>query len=195
MNINETVLITTKDKIKLFARRLVLADREALQQFGQSLSDESTALFLPHPYDDAIVDVLLKRSENGLDLTMGLFDKKKIVAYFFLWYYDNKVPLLGIGLHDTFQGKGIGQKILKLLIDEARRNGCDGIELTTLPNNQRAFSLYEKLGFQYYADVENKVGDGRIVVEKAMFYPLKPGVSPSMKMHQPPICLSSQTGH
>jgi len=43
------------------------------------------------------------------------------------------------------------------------------------------------MGFEYYADVQNRVGDGRVVIERAMFYALKPGAQPLEGAHAPPV--------
>jgi ribosomal protein S18 acetylase RimI-like enzyme len=158
-----------------------------LQEFGNSLSKQSTATFLPHSYDDDTVNAFLERSETGKDLTLGLFSNDKMVAYFFLWYYTNPIPLLGIGILDEYQGKGFGKKLIQFLIDAARRTNRDGIELTTLPDNHRAYTLYEQVGFRHYADVNNLAGDGRVVTERAMFLQFNPAASPSVDLHKPPV--------
>lgn len=77
-----------------------------------------------------------------------------MIAYFFLWYYTDPLPLLGIGILDEYQGKGFGKKLIQFLIDAARRSSRDGIDLTMLPDNHRAYALYESLGFRHYAGGE-----------------------------------------
>jgi ribosomal protein S18 acetylase RimI-like enzyme len=47
-----------------------------------------------------------------------------------------------------FQGKGIGKKLLKRSIREAKKLGCNKMVLHVRKNNFNAISLYEKLGFQ-----------------------------------------------
>lgn len=187
MGIDDNIVINSKDGDELIIRRLLKSDRRNLQEFGSSLSEKSTATFLPHSYDDDTVNAFLERSEAGEDLTLGLFSHDKMVAYFFLWYYTNPIPLLGIGIHDEYQGKGLGKKLTQFLIDAARQSGRDGIELTTLPENHRAYALYESLGFRHYADVSNLAGDGRIVTERAMFLQFNPDASPSVDLHKPPV--------
>ena len=76
---------------------------------------------------------------------------------------------------------------MEVLIREARATGRDGVELTTMMDNHAAFALYQKMGFAYYADVENRVGDGSIVIERAMFLALKPGAPPLSGPHAPPV--------
>lgn len=193
MKLNDKIPITGKNGEQFMIRPLLRSDRIALQKFGDSLSEKSTSTFLPHAYDDKTVDAYLSRSEAGKDLILGLFSEEEIAAYIFLWYFDEPIPLLGIGILDKYQGQGLGKKLMQVLIDEARSKGCDGIELTTLPDNHTAFSLYESVGFKHYADVKNVAGDGRIVIERAMFLQFNPNTSPSTGLHKSPVDFSTQT--
>ena len=173
------------------ARRLQRADRLVLQAFNRVLSAATRARFLPHAYDDRTVERLLGRSEAGEDLVLGLFEapagaQPRMVGYFFLWNFRERVPLLGIGLLDACQGVGLGGTLMRLLLAQARARGCEGVELTTLPDNDRAFALYEKCGFRHYANVPNVDGSGRTIVERAMFYEIAPGARPLDKPHAPP---------
>ncbi|MCF7853875.1 MAG: GNAT family N-acetyltransferase [Candidatus Pacebacteria bacterium] len=187
MDINETCTIKTRDGADLSVRRLMNGDVAALQAFNAALSPEARRKFLPHAYDDATVAKVLARSENGDDYTLGLFDGGRLAGYFFLWRIRERVPLLGIGLLDEFHHRGLGRQMMQLLIDYAVAQGRDGIELTTMQDNDNAFALYEKCGFRYYDDVENRTGDGTIVVERAMFYAIKPGAQPMEGPHAPPV--------
>lgn len=180
-------MLTTKNGRELLTRRLTGQDAGALQQFNAALSDASRSRFLPHGYDDLTVQKVLARAEAGEDLILGVFDGARIVGYFFLWYFKQRVPLLGIGLLDEFHGSGLGAQMMRILIEAAGDNGNEGIELTTVPDNHRAFALYEKVGFTYYGDVENLDGDGRIVTERGMFYEIVPGAHRFDGPHRPPV--------
>lgn len=169
------------------ARRLGQGDAAALKQFNEELSGPSRRWFLPHPYDDATVARVLARSEAGEDLTLGLFDGARLVGYFFLWYVRGRVPLLGIGLTDDQQGQGLGRPLMEMLIEQGREAGCEAIELTTMLDNERAFSLYRKVGFEHFRDVDNLQGNGQWVVERAMIYRIAPGAEPMQEPHRPPV--------
>jgi len=130
---------------------------------------------------------MIARAEDGTDLACVLLAGKDIVAYFFMWNMADPVPLLGIGIADHYQGRGLGAQLMKILIDDARAADRDGVELTTMLTNARAFALYKKVGFQYIEDVDNVAGDGRVVRERWMFLPLKPGVKPVRREHRPPV--------
>ena len=177
MELNEVVTLTSRGGEALQARRLRPADRQALRQFGESLSPATTGVFLPHHYDDATLDPILRSSEAGDCLTLGLFRGPRIVAYFFLWYLDQPFPMLGIGLHDEIQGAGLGRQMLNLLIAEAARLGRDGVDLTTLPANERAFRLYLSVGFRHIGYVDNPRADGGVTVERVLRYTLDPAAA------------------
>ena len=179
--------LCARDGQVLRVRRLMPGDEGALQAFNAALSEDSRFKFLPHRYDDATVARCLARSQAGEDLLLGVWDGDALLGYFFLWYFRSRVPLLGIGLRDAYQGRGLGLQMMEILTSAARANGSEGIELTTMRHNHNAFALYQKAGFRYYADVENVVGDGRIEIERAMFYEIKPGALPREGRHEAPV--------
>ena len=177
MELNEIVALTSRQGETLQARRLRPEDRQALRQFGESLSPATTGVFLPHHYDDATLDPILRRSEAGDELTLGLFRGTRLMAYFFLWYLDQPFPMLGIGLHDEIQGAGLGRQMLNLLVAEAARLGRDGVDLTTLPTNERAFRLYLSVGFRHIGFVDNPRAGGGVTVERVLRYTLNPAAA------------------
>ena len=177
----------TRDGRTVTVRRLGRGDREKLQQFDRGLSEATRLLFPPHSYDDATVDAYIRRSENGDDIIYVAEHGGRIVAYFFLWYAKRPTCLLGIGIADEFQAVGLGRQLMEILIESARDAGCEAVELTTAPENERAFALYQKCGFEYIGDVENQMGEGRIRTERCMFLPLKEGAKPMTEPHAPPV--------
>jgi len=178
--------ITLPDGETLVARRLLAGDGPKLQAFNAGLSERSRGFFLPHAYDDATVARMIERAERGTDLTYIVAAGEEAVAYFFLWEYADPIPILGIGIADAWQGRGMGKQLMRILIDDARQAGRDGIDLTTMQHNDRAFALYQKMGFRYIENVDNYDGDGRLIVERWMFLPLKPDAQPVKREHKPP---------
>ena len=167
-------------------RQLCKGDEQILQEFDKDLSDKTRELFAPHSYDDETVAKIIARAESGEDLVYIAIDSEKVVAYFFLWWAKTEFPILGIGISDDFQGKGLGKQIIKILIDDGRNAGCTGIELTTLLYNKRAFTLYEKMGFELLGEVDN-INSYGIVREWHMFYPFRQGIVPPARKHEPPV--------
>lgn len=178
--------IDLPDGQQVVIRGPAFSDVAALKAFFEALGPTSIRFFLPHPYTEPVLHRRIERAANGDDLVYLAWYAQRVVGYFFLWNFRDPVPLLGIGLADDFQNLRLGQKFMAILIEDARKAGRDGIELTTMLDNDRAFHVYQKMGFQFIGNVENIVGDGRIVIERAMFLPLKPGAKPMTGQHKCP---------
>ena len=183
----ETTDSNSPDLTNVVIRPLLPGDEATLKEFNASLSEESRGRFLPHAYDDATLTRMIVRATQGIDRAFMAMEGDCPVGYCFLWDIADSVPVLGIGLTDAWQGRGLGRRLMTHLIDEARAAGCAGIELTTVPENERAFALYQKVGFTYLGDTDNSAGDGRVVRERMMFLPLKPGAQPPQRSFGPPV--------
>jgi RimJ/RimL family protein N-acetyltransferase len=167
-------------------RLLDAGDVAALQRFNASLSEATRAVFLPHAYDDATVRRFIARNRAGEDRAYVLKAGAEVIGYFFLWELRHPVPIVGIGLADAWQGQGLGEAMLRRLIEDAREAKRDAIELTTVPGNARAFRLYQRVGFEHVGDVDNVAGDGRVVREHRMFLALKRGARAETRTFKPP---------
>ena len=52
------------------------------------------------------------------------------------------------------QGRGLGELLLRAVLDEARERGIRTLTLRVIPTNARAIALYEKLGFAFTGEEE-----------------------------------------
>jgi len=79
--------------------------------------------------------------------------------------------ILGIVLAKDIRGKGIGEALMRRTIDlaEKRLQGLEYIDLSVLGYNERAKSLYSKLGFVKVARIPDAIKeDGKYVDEVLM---------------------------
>ncbi len=69
-------------------------------------------------------------------------------------YSSDRIILEGIHIVENFQGKGIGGRLIKRIIDEAneRKNRLELILLKTNPARQ----LYERVGFYVYREDDDR---------------------------------------
>ena len=57
---------------------------------------------------------------------------------------------IGMMIHDQFQGRGLGRRLLEALLDIADNHlGLIRVELEVLADNVRAIKLYESFGFEH----------------------------------------------
>lgn len=181
-------VLTCSDGGTLSVRTLNHGDETRLRQFHDALSARSQSLFTPHGYDQEMLQRYVDRSLAGEDRSYLLLNEADtVVGYFFLWDFITAVPALGIGIADDHQGRKLGPQMVQILIDDARAANRDGIELTTVLDNQRAFALYQSMGFKYLGDVDNVSGDGRVVIERMMFLAFKKNAQPSTHSFRPPV--------
>ena len=166
--------LLTKQGISLPYRRFCFGDESLLQAFFESLTSETLEIFLPHRFDFETIKKVAERSESENDLVLIALDPTSsfVVVYAFLWHYKQSVPLLGIGIHEDWRKQGLGRQMINILCSLAKKKGCDGIELTTTKDNHAAFALYHSCGFMVGDDVRNIAGDGRVVIETSMYYPI-----------------------
>ena len=65
--------------------------------------------------------------------------------------------VLGVSVLKEWRGLGIGNGMLKILLDECRKEDFLSVELEVFGNNSRAISLYERLGFEEIGRVPKKI--------------------------------------
>lgn len=128
-------------------------DEERVYAFFQQLSDQSRALFQPHPFTRETA-----RHLTGPDLAdantnrflVGIHGdgEETMIGYLFFWDWSTSVPWFGIAVADSWQGQGVGSEMMAFAIELARSRGKGGILLTTHVTNDRGQALYRKCGFE-----------------------------------------------
>lgn len=170
--------VTLCDGRKVIVRTVGETDGALLKGFLQSLSAESWHFFAPHAYTDEVIAERIGKIVAGQDRAYIAVAGERAVAYCCLWGIRKAVPLLAIGVTDAWQGCRLGQQLLDVVIQDARALGKDGIELTTMLDNDRAFHIYQKKGFIYLGNVQTVEGGGEATIERRLFLPLKEGAQP-----------------
>lgn len=62
---------------------------------------------------------------------------------------------LGVVVSDPFQNRGLGSRLIKRLLELARRGGIREVFLSVLPDNSRAIHLYRKFGFRFVGEASD----------------------------------------
>jgi ribosomal protein S18 acetylase RimI-like enzyme len=78
------------------------------------------------------------------------------------WEAGDHVGILGILIQKEYRNIGLGQALIKVAIEEARRRGKQKLILSTFATNQMGIALYQRCGFhivgRYYK--QYKMRDG-----------------------------------
>ncbi len=80
---------------------------------------------------------------------------------------------IGIALFQKYTGFGLGRLMLKRLLQEIQAQGFEQAELTVVDGNERAYHLYESLGFRECGRIPNanKYDDGTYADDIFMVLP------------------------
>lgn len=74
-------------------------------------------------------------------------DGDQLVGYAILMLAVDEAHLLNIAVDARFQGQGVGRRLLRFLIDDARAKECVMLFLEVRPSNHVAQALYRDIGF------------------------------------------------
>jgi ribosomal-protein-alanine N-acetyltransferase len=75
----------------------------------------------------------------------------RVIGYIVYWKIEDEIQINNIAVHPDFRGQGIGESILRDVLDGARADGALFVLLEVRPSNAAARSLYIKLGFKFLA--------------------------------------------
>jgi ribosomal protein S18 acetylase RimI-like enzyme len=88
------------------------------------------------------------------------------------WQYpaDRLLVVHRLAVHPNCEGGGIGKKLMEFVEDMARSGGYEAIRLDAFPQNPRAVSLYENLGYRKA---------GSVIFRKGLFFLYEKSFKPS----------------
>jgi len=92
-------------------------------------------------------------------------------------YKKSHRALFGIALSEEIRGRGVGEAVMRKVIDLARHRfkGLEFIDLSAMNYNERALNLYKKVGFVEVARIPDAMKEGDLYVDEAlMTLPLRP---------------------
>lgn len=73
---------------------------------------------------------------------------KKVIAYVIYWQIEDEIQINNIAVHPDFRRMGIGEAVLRKILEKVRKGGARSVFLEVRPSNEAAQALYAKLGFK-----------------------------------------------
>ncbi len=125
--------------------------------FAGIIANKDDATFHPHPLTEDQAAKICRA--QGLDQYFIALSDGEAVAYGMLrgWEEGFAEPSLGVAIHPSHQGKGLGRRMTSCLIDAARHRGATSVRLSVYSDNAAAVRLYAKLGFELTLVSEGKL--------------------------------------
>ena len=148
-------------------RPVRLTDAQPLQTFYNALSADARRRFRPRGWTAALDDCtrVVEQAEQGSRYDLVLESASQLVGWAFLQRMDAPKAHLGIGIADSFTGRGYGKQLMQGLVDEARRRGKEGIGLILVQTNERALRLYRGFGFEIIGEQTGSDGQSYYQME------------------------------
>lgn len=91
---------------------------------------------------------LYEITENPLATYLVAVEGEKVIGYGGIWIVLDEAHITTLAVHPDFRRKGIGEVLLKALIDLAKNRRVQNIILEVRVSNLAAQYLYKKIGFQ-----------------------------------------------
>jgi len=97
--------------------------------------------------------------DNWFSRSFVALEGERVVGYFVAWFLNQEVHLLNIAVASSHQKKGLGRRMMRYLLDMAKRELKHLITLEVRESNAAAIELYRSFGFtrvgvrrEYYHD-------------------------------------------
>jgi [ribosomal protein S18]-alanine N-acetyltransferase len=72
----------------------------------------------------------------------------RVIGYIIFWVIGEEAQINNIAVHPDFRRLGIGEQVLRQVIQQLRSSGAVMVTLEVRPSNVGAQTLYRKLGFR-----------------------------------------------
>ncbi len=137
-------------------------DAEIEQDFVRGLSDEAKYFRFMHAVHELTPEMLVRFTQIDYDREMALIAvtaedghevEHGVVRY--VMNPDQNSCEFALVISDEFQGHGIGQRMLKRLMEIARSRGLDMMEGEVLTANHRMLELVKSMDFQVERSKDN----------------------------------------
>ena len=90
-----------------------------------------------------------------------LIENNLVIGYVFGWMIEGEYHLNNIAVNKQFQGKGLGQELLKTVLDYVKSRSGKLVFLEVMHDNEHAIRLYEKNGFTAVGKRKNYYTKGK----------------------------------
>ncbi len=102
----------------------------------------------PNPWHESTFHGEIQHRPISFPLVVVHSTLNKVIGYIIFWQVGEDVQVNNIAIHPDFRRLGIGEAVLKQVIELVRWRGARLVTLEVRPSNMAALNLYRKLGFR-----------------------------------------------
>ena len=112
--------------------------------------------FLLNDKKDSALELLKSRLEGMIPLgyqCIGVYDGTKLIGICGVWqlnklYAGKHLEPDNVMIDPTYQGQGIGNRIMQFLFNYAKEIGCEGTEVNCYSSNTRGMKFWQDHGYK-----------------------------------------------
>jgi len=109
---------------------------------------EIEKLSFPNPWHESTFKGEIQNRHISFPYVIVHSQEKKVIGYIIFWQVKDEVQINNIAIHPDFRRKGLGEAVMRKVLELVRRENAQFVFLEVRPSNAAAFSLYKKLGFK-----------------------------------------------
>ncbi|MDP1544559.1 MAG: GNAT family N-acetyltransferase [Anaerolineales bacterium] len=171
-------MVTLKDGAYVLLRPMTADDEKCLQEFYSAVSEDDMRYFRHYVKDSSLIHEWCQSLDYDKILPILALVKDHAVGSASLHFGDGPhrhVAEVRLFLAKDFRKRGLGMKMIKALIELARKQGLSILQAEVIAEQTRVVKAFEALGFKSQATLDDYFlfpdGDTRDVV--FMMMPLR----------------------
>jgi len=168
-------MVTLKDGAYVLLRPMNKEDEKHLFEFYSAVSDDDMRYFRHYVKDPGVIHCWVEELDYSKVLPILAFVKDHVVGSSSLHFFDGPKRHVGevrLFLAKDFRKRGLGMKMIKALIDIARKQGLGILQAEVIAEQTKVVKAFESLGFKSQAILDDYFlfpdGDSRDVVIMTM---------------------------
>jgi ribosomal protein S18 acetylase RimI-like enzyme len=110
--------------------------------------------YVPIRADAAAIEAMARNWDLDLDASRVALRDSEPVGFAFLGVRGRRGWIGGMGVVPSARRRGVGDAVMRAVLDEARSRGLGDVSLEVLVQNEPALRLYERLGFERVRELE-----------------------------------------
>ncbi|MCK6539429.1 MAG: GNAT family N-acetyltransferase [Anaerolineales bacterium] len=151
-------MATLKDGAYILIRPMVAEDEPRLMEFYASVKDDDMRYFRHYVKDPAVIHDWCENLDYGKVLPILAFAKDRIVGSASLHFGEGPkrhVAEVRLFLAKDYRRRGLGMKMIRVLVDLARRQGVIILTAEVMAEQTKVVKAFEQLGFKSQATLDD----------------------------------------